>query len=206
MSFDISITSNAVDAIAALSSYSDAVVTAATRASISRALVTGRKQASKTMRQRLNIKGKDVKKKIAIAKPTTGRLGSLNGVISFDDTPMPLIDFVRGSKGIIKQKGLKIKKRRKLKVEVTRGRKFTMIGGFIQKVRSKNVFRRGKSGKLYKQSAPSVGEFVMRREFKFPIAKEMRKSFNKNLRSEIKFRTEREIQKLASKRLKQRQI
>lgn len=202
MSLDISITSNVVDAITAMEKIPDKIVWDATRVSINRAMVTGRKEAGKTLRERLNVKSRDMKQKIKVSKARGGNLRSLQGVLSFDDTPMPLIDFVRGNKNLIKQKGVKIKKRRKLKVEITRGKKFVIKGGFIQKARSKQLFKRGSSGGFYKQSAPSVGEFIMRKQFKFPVAKAMRQSFRKNLKNQVDFRMERMTAKVGAGRMR----
>lgn len=202
MSLDISITSNVLDAVSAMEKMPDKIIWDATRVSINRALVTGRKEAGKTLRERLNVKSRDMKQKIKASKARGSNLRSLEGVLSFDDTPMPLLDFVRGNKNLIKQKGVKVRKRRKLKVEITRGKKFHIKGGFIQKVRSKQLFKRGNSGKLYKQSAPSVGEWIMRKQFKFPVAKAMRVSFRKNLKNQMDFRLEREMNRVKSSRLR----
>lgn len=202
MSLNISITSNVVDAIAAMEKIPDKIVWDATRASINRAMVTGRKEAGKTLRERLNVKSRDMKKKTKITKAKGSSLRSLEGVLSFDDTPQPLIDFVRGNKNLIKQKGVKIKKRRKIKVEITRGKKFHLKGGFIQKARSKQLFKRGKSGGFYKQSAPSIGEFIMRKQFKHPVVKAMRVSFNKNLKNQVEFRMERMAAKIGAGRMR----
>lgn len=202
MSLDISITSNIADVVSSFKDLPDNIIYQGTRVAINRALTTGRKEAGKTMRERLNVKARDMKSKIKKTNAKGGQLRSLVGVLSFDDTPQPLLNFVKGNKNLIKQKGVKIRKRRKLKVEITRGKKFVLKSGFIQKVRSKQVFKRGDSGKLYKQSAPSVGEFIMRRKFKKPVSKKMIESFNKNLRNQMSFRLEREQSKLASARMR----
>lgn len=202
MTIKIDITSNILDAIETMENISENVMVEAARVSINRAMVTGRKEAAKSLRAKLNIKARDVKTKIGIAKARGNNLRSLEGIISFSDIPMPIIDFVRGNTSIIKQKGLKIKKRRKLKVEIVRGKKFVMKGGFIQRVSSKQVFKRGKSGKFYKQSAPSIAEFISRNDLKRPVSKAMIDSFNKNYANQVDFRMKREQSKMRKARLK----
>lgn len=165
------------------------------RGAIGKALIAGRTQAAKGLRERLNVKSGDVKRKIGITKPKPSSFSSLEGVLSFDNTPQPLIDFVKGSKDVIKQSGIKIKKRRVLRVEITKGKTFKMQGGFIQKVRSKQVFRRGKSGKFYKQSAPSIAHFIEEQKLKTPIIRAMMDSFRVNLKSQYEFRLARSIAK-----------
>lgn len=194
MSINIDISSNIAEVMASLPDLNQQVFYQAARTSIGKALIAGRAQAAKGLRERLNIKSGDVKRKIGITKPKGSSLFSLEGVISFDDTPQPLLDFVKGNKEIIKQKGVKIRKRRVLRVEITKGKAFKMRGGFIQKVRSKQVFRRGKSGKFYKQSAPSIAKFIQEHQLKDPVIKRMNEVFFGNLKNQYEFRLERFIQ------------
>ena len=191
MSINIDITSNVFEVMASMPDLNQQVFYQATRTSIGKALVAGRAQAAKGLRERLNIKSGDVKRKIAMTKPKGSSLFSLEGILSFDDTPQPLIDFVRGSKEVIKQAGVKVKRRRVLKVEITKGKTFKMKGGFIQKVRTKQVFRRGKSGRFYKQSAPSIAKFVQEHNLKDPIIKRMKEVFITNIKNQYEFRLER---------------
>ncbi len=169
MGINIDITSNIAHIQAAMGDVNKKVFYESVRYSIGKALIAGRAEAAKSLRERLNIKSGDVKKKIGITKPKASSFASLEGILSFDDTPQPLLDFVKGSKSITSQKGIPIKKRRTLKVEITRGKSFKMKGGFIQKVRSTQVFRRGKSGGFKKQSAPSIAEFIQKGEHKTMI-------------------------------------
>lgn len=202
MSVNISVTSNIVDVVASMKDLPDRIIWNATRVSINRALTTGRKEAAKSLKDRLNVKSRNMKKKMAITKARGGNLRSLEGKLSFDDKPIPLLQFVKGSKNKIAQKGIKIRKRRKLKVEITKGKRFHLKGGFIQKVRSRQVFKRGKSGRLYKQSAPSVAEWIGRSSFRKPVEKAMKKSFDTNLKNQLSFRMDKEAKLLSSKRMR----
>jgi hypothetical protein len=195
MSINIDITSNVFEVMASLPELNQQVFYQATRTSIGKALVAGRAQAAKGLRERLNIKSADVKRKIGMTKPKGSSLFSLEGILSFDDTPQPLIDFVRGNKEVIKQAGVKVKRRRVLKVEITKGKTFKMKGGFIQKVRTKQVFRRGKSGRFYKQSAPSIAKFIQEHGLKDPVIKRMKEVFLTNIKNQYEFRLERYMAK-----------
>lgn len=195
MSINIDISSNIAAIAQRFPDLQMEVFYPAVRGSIGKALIAGRTQAAKGLRERLNIKSADVKRKIGITKPRPSGFASLEGVLSFDNTPQPLIDFVKGSKDIIKQAGIKVKRRRVLKVEITKGKVFKMQGGFIQKVRSKQVFRRGKSGKFYKQSAPSIAHFIEEQKLKVPVIRAMKDSFRANIKSQYEFRLARFIAK-----------
>lgn len=195
MGINIDITSNIASVMASIDDINKQVFYQSIRASIGKALVAGRAYSAQKLRQRLNIKSGMVKSKIGMTKPTGSSLHSLEGVLSFDTTPQPLIDFVKGNKDVIKQKGIKIKKRRALRVEITKGKIWKMKGAFIQQVKSKQVFRRGKSGKFYKQSAPSIAHFINEAKLKDPVIARMNRIFMTNLKNQYDFRMERLIAK-----------
>lgn len=191
MSINIDISSNIAAHMKNMEDLNHQVFYQSIRTSIGKALVAGRAEAAKSLRARLNIKSGDVKKKIGIERPKASSLANLEGILSFDDTPQPLIDFVKGSKDIIKQKGIKITKRRVLRVEITRGKTFRMKGGFIQKVKSKQVFRRGKKGGFYKQSAPSIAHFIEQEKLRIPVIRRMKDVFRTNLKNQYQYRMQR---------------
>lgn len=195
MSINIDISSNIAAIAQRFPELNMDVFYPAVRGAIGKALIAGRTQAAKGLRERLNIKSGDVKRKIGMTKPRPSDFASLEGILSFDNTPQPLIDFVKGSKDIIKQKGIKIKKRRVLRVEISKGKVWKMRGGFIQKARSKQVFRRGRSGKFKKQSAPSIAHFIEEQNLKVPIIRAMKDSFRVNVKSQYEFRLARFIAK-----------
>lgn len=195
MSIDIDISSNIAVIQKGLGDLNKEVFYQSIRYSIGKALIAGRTQAAKGLRERLNIKSGDVKRKIAMTKPRGSDLFSLEGVLSFDDTPQPLLDFVKGSRDVIKQKGIKVKKRRVLRVEISKGKVWKMSGGFIQKVKSTQVFRRGRSGKFKKQSAPSIAHFIDQEKLKIPVIRAMKDSFRANIKNQYEFRLQRLIAK-----------
>jgi hypothetical protein len=195
MSINIDISSNIAVIMKSFPELNDEVFYQSIRYSIGKALIAGRTQAAKGLRERLNIKSGDVKRKIGMTKPKASSMASLEGILSFDNTPLPLLDFVKGSKEVIKQEGIKVKKRRVLRVEITKGKAFKMKGGFIQRVRSTQVFRRGRSGKFKKQSAPSIAHFIEQEKLKIPVIRAMKDSFRANIKNQYEFRLNRLIAK-----------
>jgi len=205
MAVDISITSNILDAAMEMKNYSNQVVVQSARKAINRSLTTGRKLSRKSLRERLNIKNKDIgnkSRKMRIQKARGGRMASLTGSLEFETTPLPMLMFIKGKKTPIKQRGVKLRKRRKLKAEVYRGKKLNMAPAFIQKVRTTQVFRRQASGKLHRQSAPSVGEFMKRKVFFKNPRKGMLVMFNRTLNEQIKFRSSAQASRLNKAKMK----
>ncbi len=204
MSLEINILNNLHAMDDFLSDFKVKVAVQATRSAINRTLVSTRKEAVKTLRTRLNIKSTTLKRKhISLSKVRGGSLSSMTGSINFNDNPMPLLDFVKGHKNIIKQKGIKVKKRRKLKVEVVKGKKITLKTAFIQKVNSKQVFKRGSSG-FKRQAVSSIGTWVSRRAFKKPIMREARARFNIEFDRQYSFRMDRALGKVKSSKVRKR--
>jgi hypothetical protein len=195
MGVNINIASNLAGHMAAIKDLNEQVFFKSIQYSINKALVAGRTEAAQGLRERLNIKSGNVKSKIGIGKAKNGTLAQLEGYLSFDDSPQPLLDFVKGNKEVIKQAGIKVKKRRVLRVEISKGKSFKMKGGFIQQVRSKQVFRRGKSGGFKKQSAPSIAHFVDDRKIRIRVVTRLHEVFKNNLMNQYEFR----IQRLAEK-------
>ena len=189
MSLNIDISSNIAYHMKNIDNLNKQVFYQSIRHSIGKALGAGQTRATKSLRERLNLgKAKDVKKRIRITKPKASSLANLEGIISFDDAPQPLLDFVKGSKNRIEQKGLTYRKRRVLKIEITKGKVFKMKGGFIQKVKSTQVFRRGKGGGFYKQSAPSIAHFIEQEKLKIPVIRRMKDVFRTNLKNQYEYR------------------
>lgn len=191
MGLNIDISSNLAAHIAAVKDLNKEVFYKSIQYSINKSLVAGRAEAAQGLRERLNIKSGEVKSKIGIGKARSGSLAQLEGYLSFDDNPQPLLNFVKGNKEVIKQAGVKIKRRRVLRVEITKGKTFKMAGGFIQQVRSKQVFRRGKSGGFKKQSAPSIAHFVDDRAIRIRVVGRLHEVFKNNVYNQYNFRMKR---------------
>ncbi len=163
MSLDIEITSTLLDAAKMFDGIDPREVAKAARRSINRTLLTLRKESLKRIPEHLKVKPKTLRERyIRLNKAQGGT--NFEGSIDFSSEPIPMIEFVKGSKEPIKQKGVKVSRRRKLKVEITPGKRFILRKAFIQRVLSKQVFKRpaGKDN-FKKQGVPSVGTIVVQR-------------------------------------------
>ena len=163
MSLDIEITSTLLDAAKMFDGIDPREVGKAARRAINRTLLTLRKESVQKIPEHLKIKAKVLRDRyIQLNKAQGGN--NYEGSIDFSSEPLPLIEFVKGSKEPIKQKGVKVKRRRKLRVEITPGKRFVMRKAFIQRVRSKQVFKRPQGQDNFKkQGVPSVGTIVIQR-------------------------------------------
>lgn len=211
MSIEINILHN-FDAIENF--YSDLVqdvAGAAVRGSINKALRTGRKESLKEIHKRISIntrvktKTDFGKENVKIFKARGSNAFNMEGSLGFSSNAIPMLNFVRGNTDNIKQKGIKISKRKKLKVQIFKGKKFTLKKAFIQKHHSKQVFKgkgKGQGKGLIKQGIPSVSHLAENSKIETNIRKLLQKRFNTELKREIKFRLEKEARKVSGLPLK----
>lgn len=176
----------------------------ATRASINKSIRATRTHASKEVRSYLNLKAREFKEDHTKSIMARGsKLESIYGEISFSGHEIPLLKFVTGDKSTIQQKGIPVKKRRTLKVKIRRGKSIKATGAFIQKVRTKQVFRRGRSGKLYKQSVPSVAHYIRTKmALRQSLERKAKDVYWKNFENQWSWRLEKERNKLKNARLR----
>ena len=172
----------------------------ALRLSINRSLTTVRKEAIGIFKKRLNKKQtKFYKSRIKLRKAKGQSIPSIEGQIIFDGATLSLLDFISGKKDIIKQKGIKqgrfkggkrvgSDKRRKLSAQVKPGKKFKVKGGFIQKAKTKQVFKSGKGGGFKKQGVSSLATIMSRKTFKGELESKALKIFNKEFSRLLQFR------------------
>lgn len=162
---EINITSNFLDVADAFKEVKTKLLYASTRHAINRTLITMRFQAIQQLRKQIDIKSSTLRNRhIRIHKAAGTSFDRLQGVISFNTTPVPLIEFVKGSKEPANQKGMAVKDRPRLKVQIRPGKKFTLKKAFIQKVKTKQVFSRASGQREFKKQAiTSVGYIVMER-------------------------------------------
>lgn len=162
MSLKIDITENLLEIDQMFDEFKTKQIVLAARRAMNRALVTARKRNLSLIPRELAIKKGELRKNhIRISKAKGGTIRSLEGDISFNTKGLPMLQFVRGKKQPSKQKGVKIRNRRKLKVMITPGNVRTMPKMFITK--STGGFRafRRKAGtdELKRQHVPSVAFF-----------------------------------------------
>lgn len=163
MSLDIQIYVDLDDIMMTLGTMDRKAVNRAAKRAINRALSSVRQTAFDSIRARLNIKEKSLRDRyVRMRKASVDMFGAVSGELEFSAESIPMIEFVKGSKEPIEQKGIKVKKRRKLKVEIAKGKRFVLKKAFIQRVHSKQVFKRPTKG-FKKQGISSVGWIVENR-------------------------------------------
>jgi hypothetical protein len=164
MSLEIDIRSNFTAIGAAFEELKTVHIVQAARRAINRSLISTRKESIAEIKKKLKMKTGEIKERTKMLKARGSKLHSLEGKLIFSGIPVPLLTFVRGNKDVIQLKGKKIKNRRKLRAEVTPGKRFIVKGAFIQRARTKQVFKGKKKRGFKKQGAPSIGHIVREKE------------------------------------------
>ena len=197
MSLDINILHSFEQIPKMLDDFKLRQATQGARRAINRALVGGRKESTSLLHERIRMKKGQIKKEnIAIQKAKGGSLASLEGIVSYNTKGLPMLLFVVGKKTPRSQKGVPVRRRRKLKVEVTRGNRRTHPKAFIAKTQGKNrVFRRpnkGTNSKLYRQHVPSISHFFnTKAKIKEKTLAHMRDRFEREFSRELEVRLNR---------------
>lgn len=177
MSLRIKIETNLLDIASALNELGQKHLFRAVRRSITRSLPTMRAKSVELIKRDLKLKPGYIRRGTILNKARGSSIFNIEGSIGYDSTPIPLMEFVRGSKAPISQKGIKVKSRRKLRVEIKPGRKVVLAHAFIQKVRTLNVFKRMHERRLAKQGVHSITHEVFRSYKASRIAEEGLKKF-----------------------------
>jgi len=161
---DIKLDDNFLDVAAAFEELNTNQLVSATRRALNRTLLTLRKTSIEEITKRVKIKPKSLRDRyIMLQKAGGGALNSLEAALVFSGEPVPLLEFVKGSKQPIEQKGIPVKRRKKLRAEITPGKRFVVKGAFIQRVRSLQVFKRKDSGGFHKQGTRSIAFIITER-------------------------------------------
>lgn len=195
MSFKVEIKNNIQDAYTAFSQLKRTEISRAAKRAINRTLTTLRKESVPVIQQEIKIKSSVLKTYMTIEKAEGRGFANLSGALVFQSRGLALIDFVRGSKAPTKQKGIKVSRRKKVKVEVKPGRTYVVRGGFIANSQSRGlqVFKRTKANRahLLMQTTPSLGQLLLR-DTKNKIAATLQtrgaQLFQKNFNEDLSFR------------------
>jgi hypothetical protein len=195
MSFKVEIKNNIQDAFHAFSQLKRVEIARAAKRAINRTLTTLRKESVPVIKQELNIKSSVLKSYISLQKAEGRGFADLSGSLVFQSRGLALIDFVRGSKQPTQQKGVAVKRRKKVKVQVKPGRTYVVRGGFIANTQSRGlqVFKRTKANRshLLMQTTPSLGQLLLR-DTKNKIAATLQtrgaQLFQANLIKDLEFR------------------
>lgn len=202
MSLKINITDDFKTAFDALDKFQRKELKQAARTAIRRSLVTMRKELTIMFKKEVRLKSSFIKSQIITKmhkSAVTGR-GLVSGSLLISTVPLPLIEFVRGSKERTSQKGIPVKRRKKVRVEIKPGNRFVVRGGWIGQTQSRGlqVLRRGRAqGHLKMQVGPSLGAILLsdRRGVTPKVLQLGQETFTKNLKRELNFR----LQRLANK-------
>jgi hypothetical protein len=171
MGLKMEISSNFLDVAQAFSSeLSTREIVSAAKRAINKSLVTMRKESLGMITEKVKVKPSELRKRFIELERAGSHGSELEGALAFSKEPLHLLRFVKGSKDPIEQKGIPVKRRRKLRVEIAPGQRILLKHAFIQTANSPQVFKRGAGGKLKRQSAPSIGFMVEERSLGERIA------------------------------------
>ncbi len=203
MSFKVEIQDNLIEGFQVFDKLRKTEVFRAARTAINRTLTTLRKDSVIEIKKEMRIQSSVLKNKYIWLDKAKGKsLNSLSGSVVYQSRGLQLIDFLRGTKAITQQKGIPIKRRKKVRVEVTPGKRFVVAGGFIQKTTSKGlqIMKGGKvKGHMKMQTAPSLGALLLNEKKKLGARLQTRGAevFQKNFIRELEYRTQRLLSKIA---------
>ena len=162
MGIRVDILAEVKEALEFINRFQDRDVINSLRYSINKTLVSLRKESIEEIRKRLNLKSTVLRQqylKMERAKGST--ITSIEGTMWYSGRAIPMLEFVAGNKDVIEQKGIKVKSRRKLRVRVVPGKSLRLDKAFIQRVHTKQVFKRsGKKGEFKKQGVVSVATLL----------------------------------------------
>jgi len=203
MSFKVEITENIAQGYEVFDKLKKNEVFKAARTSINRTLTSLRKESVIEIKKEMRIQSSVLKNKyIWIDKAGGKGLRALSGSVVFQSRGLQLIDFVRGAKAVTPQKGIPVKRRKKVRVEVAPGKRFVVAGGFITKTASKGlqIMKADKKtkGHLLMQTAPSLGALLLNEKKKLGSRLQTRGAeiFQKNFMHELEYRTQRLLSKI----------
>lgn len=172
--------------------------------SANRAATSVRMEATRRMKARYNLpssgsykgegglKPPGIKPNIIIqrAKGNSKKsLGEIFATIRVSNKPISLIHFVRGEKSPLQQKGIPVKRRPLLKVQITRGNTRKMRKVFIAKANSSVQVYRKERGTMHKQSVPSLWRLLEKPEMKNQLEIFGRQVFEQEMARNLPFFT-----------------
>lgn len=168
------------------------------RKSIARAGISMRKQTGLEIRKMYSkLKAGDAKKHFALIVKKQGHAEKHTATIGLNTFGLPLINFMtKGQRTAAKkQKGVKVKKRKPLKINLGSGKKIVLKTAFVRKKKTEQVFARKKKGGWRAQSTRSPEHLFHSKKHYMPVSKAGVETYNKNFRHELRFR----LNKLAAK-------
>lgn len=203
MSFKVEITDNLNQGFEVFDKLKKNEVFRSARTAINRTLTTLRKDSVIEIKKEMRISSSLLKNKYIWVDKARGKgLRTLSGSVVYQSRGLQLIDFIRGARAVTPQKGIPVKKRKKIRAEVTPGKRFVVSGGFVSQTASKGlqIMKRDKKtkGYLQMQTAPSLGALLMNEQKKLGARLQSRGAevFQKNFMHELRYRTQRLLSKV----------
>lgn len=194
MSIDINISSDLDSLEGYLDDMKQKALTNSVRNAMNRTLLTLRKKSIELIRVRLKIKVGVIRKKhLNISRAKGGSVRNMEAKIMYNTQPIPLIEFIKGSKQPRNQKGIKVRKRKPLKAEITPGKRIRLKTAFIADIKTKQVFKRAgpDTRRVKKQGVVSVGFIFQNRGMRKELQSLGGKRFSELFEKEYAFQLER---------------
>lgn len=201
MSLTISLDQKSINkTILKLEKFNDKAITKATRQAINKTVIKLQSLVIRRLLLMRKLKKGELKKRFTSTRKARGNdINAMRGIVEIKGTTVSLIRFVKGSKDPRKQKGISVRKRRPIKVEVIPGRVTRVKGAFIAKGSGgKNqLFRRidnklrkkkGKQkGPIAKQASAALSLLIQRAEVKAALIKFANRELGKQFETALKF-------------------
>lgn len=166
------------------------------RMALNVAMRRGRVIVNKELRKDISLKSGAINKRIRIIQAKGNNISRMEGVMIFSGIPIGMMEFVVGKKTKIEQKGIKVRKRRKLKAKIAPGKTFRLKGAFIQDVKSTQVFRRRSEGRrVRKLGVSSIAVIAFRRPRRDILVNVLTTRFNREFNRQINWRHEKTSRK-----------
>lgn len=182
----------------------------AVKSAMNKTLISARKEALKLIHKKIKLNTRKKPKKVFAAqnvvlfKAQGTNAFNMEAAMAFSARPLSLINFVTGSAQPRRQAGITIKKRKPVKAQVMRGRKFTVKKAFIVKGKNNNyqIFKRSGNKALIKQGIPSLSHLIKKSLLEKVLVKMMHQKFQKNLEAQLKWRLDKAAKKASNSRMK----
>lgn len=192
MAFKVDIKSNIQQAFHSFDGLNRKEIGRAAKRSINRTLTTLRKESVPIIQQDVRIKSTVLKQYISLVK-AEGKGLLVTGSLVFQSRGLPLSLFVKGALRATPQKGVKVNKRKAVKVQIKPGKTYVVKGAFIAQTASKGlqVMKRKIGSFPRMQTTPSIGQLLLnenRNKIAATLQNRGAELFQKNFQRDLEFR------------------
>lgn len=172
------------------------LIPTAYRQALNKTIITVRKESTQEIRKEINLKARDVKRKLTLQKARGTDLRTLGASMTVNGRRLNMKLFVKGDSTPPKpdQTGIKVSKRKPLRVEYKKGRVKKYRKAFIQFGRGNNAVmfqRTGKErGPIAPVTAPGINRLFDKATFTKPIIRvadrSLRKTFDDAMQNQLR--------------------